>query len=354
MRTLAVLLVMVAVVSADSFVDLLREEWNAFKLEHQKSYENETEEKFRLKIYAENKLKVEEHNRRFERGEVTYRLGVNKYADKLHHEFVHTMNGFNRTANSMTYLEQSRAATEERVLSVGRLIEVRGAAFVSPDNVAVPKLKDWRLEGAVTEVKDQEECNSGWAFSATGSLEAQHFLHTGFLVSLSEQNLIDCSSAYGNNGCKGGFVANSFTYIRDNEGINTEATYPYEAINGECKYDSDYVGAKVVGFVDLPRGDEHKLRLAVATMGPVSVVIDASRDSFRFYTNGIYYDEECSSYNLNHAMLVVGYGTDKEDGDYWLVKNSWGRSWGRLGYIKMARNRNNNCGIASAASYPLV
>ncbi|XP_047531379.1 cathepsin L-like [Vanessa atalanta] len=336
MRSLAVLLVVVAAVGANSFLDLLSEEWNVFKLEHKKTYENEAEERFRMKIYAQNKLIMEEHNRRFKSGQVTYRVGVNKYADMLHHEFVHTMHGFNSSAK----------------LNEGQISH--GATFLSPANLAVPSMTDWRSKGAVTEVKEQGVCNSGWAFSTTGSLESHHFINTGFLVPLSEQNLIDCSAAYGNNGCKGGFVANSFTYIRDNEGINTEASYPYKAITDSCMYDSDYVGAKVVSFVDLPKGDEDTLKNAVATVGPVSVVIDANQAAFQFYTTGVYYDDECDSNNLNHAMLVVGYGTDKEGGDYWLVKNSWGRSWGRLGYIKMARNRNNNCGIASAALYPLV
>ncbi|XP_047531377.1 cathepsin L-like [Vanessa atalanta] len=334
MKSLPVLTMMVVVIAADSFTDLIEEEWNAFKREHNKLYENETEEKFRMKIFAENKLVIAEHNQRFERGQVTYRLGTNKYADMLHHEFV-DMNGFNHTAK----------LNEEQV--------PRGATFLSPAYLAAPKMMDWRTRDAVTEVKDQGKCGSSWAFSATGSLEARHFLKTGFLVSLSEQNLIDCSTEYGNKGCKGGFVANSFTYIRDNGGIDTEESYPYKAVSKMCRYDSDYVGAKVVGFVDLPKGDENKLKQAVASEGPVSVTIDASARSFQLYTTGIYYDKKCSSKHVNHAMLVVGYGTDKEDGDYWLLKNSWGRSWGRLGYMKLARNQNNHCGIATSASYPL-
>ncbi|XP_046977839.1 cathepsin L-like isoform X5 [Vanessa cardui] len=336
MRTLAVLMVMVAVVSADSFVDLLREEWSAFKLKHQKSYENETEEKFRLKIYAENKLKVEEHNRRFERGEVTFRLDVNKYADKLHHEFVHTMNGFNRTAK----------------LNEGQV--PRGATVSLPATWAPPTMMDWLSAGAVTEVKDQGNCGSDWAFSTTGSLEGQHFRSTGELVSLSEQNLIDCSSAFGNRGCDGGLMYDAVLYIYKNGGINTEETYPYEGVVSTCRFDPTDVALNVVGYMSVQRGNEASLKKAVATVGPISVVIDASRPSFQLYSSGVYYDEHCSSSDLNHAMLVVGYDTDEEGVEYWLVKNSWGTSWGDNGYIKMARNRDNNCGIASYASYPLV
>ncbi|CAH2085097.1 unnamed protein product [Euphydryas editha] len=341
MKCLAVLLVVVAAVNAVSFFDLVREEWNAFKLEHRKSYESETEERFRMKIFAENKHKIAKHNQRFERGQVTYRLAPNKYSDMLHHEFVHTMNGFNRTAKH-----------NKGLYSKGH--EVRGATFISPAHVSVPDQVDWRSQGAVTDVKDQGKCGSCWSFSTTGALEGQHFRKSGFLVSLSEQNLIDCSSAYGNNGCNGGLMDNAFKYIRDNGGIDTEKSYPYEAVDDKCRYNPKNSGADDVGFVDVPPGDEEALMKAVATVGPVSVAIDASQESFQLYSSGVYYDEECSSQNLDHGVLVVGYGSDEEGGDYWLVKNSWGRSWGELGYIKMARNRDNHCGIASAASYPLV
>ncbi|XP_047531291.1 procathepsin L-like isoform X4 [Vanessa atalanta] len=341
MKSLAVLVVVVAVVGAESLTNVVRDEWNAFKLEHKKSYKTETEEKFRMKIFVENKLDAEKHNRRFERGQETYRLGTNKYSDLLHHEFVH-MIGFNHTAN------KNLSALKEG-------LTLRGATFLSPTNLAAPKTMDWRTEGLVTEIKDQGSCGSGWAFSATGSLEGQQFRSSGTLVSLSEQNLIDCSKNYENNGCKGGSVPHAFTYIRDNGGIDTDESYPYEEDDEDkCRYNPRNVGAKVSGFVDLPKGNEKKLMDAVSSVGPVSVTIDASQPSFQKYTTGIYYDSRCSSTRLNHAVLVVGYGYEEVGGDYWLIKNSWGRSWGMLGYMKLARNRDNHCGIASAASYPLV
>ncbi|XP_072932402.1 cathepsin L-like peptidase [Epargyreus clarus] len=337
----ALLLLVVAGASAVSFFELVREEWNAFKMEHQKQYSGETEDRFRMKIYAENKHKIAKHNQRYERGLTTFRLKQNKYADMLHQEFVHTMNGFNRTAKSSK-------------LSASKGMSERGARFVAPANVALPAHVDWRGQGAVTDVKDQGKCGSCWSFSATGALEGQHFRQTGYLVSLSEQNLIDCSTSYGNNGCNGGLMDNAFKYIKANGGIDKEKTYPYEAVDDKCRYNPKDSGADDVGFVDLPAGDEQKLMAAVATVGPVSVAIDASQESFQLYSDGVYYDENCSSSNLDHGVLVVGYGTDETGGDYWLVKNSWSRSWGALGYIKMARNRDNHCGIASAASYPLV
>ncbi|XP_063362613.1 cathepsin L-like [Cydia amplana] len=216
----------------------------------------------------------------------------------------------------------------------------------------LPDYVDWREKGAVTEVKTQGHCGSCWAFSTTGALEGQVFIKTNRLISLSEQNLIDCTSNYRCRGCGGGWMNNAFQYIKDNGGINTEASYPYEAQNDQCRYNPNNVGATNNGYVKIPR-DENKLKEAVATVGPIAITIN-SLPSIHHYGDGVYYDQDCDPDKHNHAVLAVGYGTDADGGDYWIVKNSWGKGWGRSGYIKMARNRDNNCGIASSASYPLV
>ena len=195
-------------------------------------------------------------------------------------------------------------------------------------------------------IKNQGTCGSCWAFSATGSLEGQHFRKTGKLVSLSEQNLVDCSDG---EGCNGGLTEQAFQYVYENHGIDTEVSYPYQGFDSYlCRFNNATVGTTDKGYVDLPMGDEDALAKAVATVGPVSVAIDATQQSFMFYSHGIYESGACDVENVDHAVLVVGYGPG-----YWIIKNSWGTEWGDNGYMKMKRGV-NMCAIASFATYPLV
>jgi len=146
----------------------------------------------------------------------------------------------------------------------------------------------------------------------------------------------------------------AFTYIKTNGGIDTEESYPYTGTDGTCDFQANKVGATVAGFVDVKTGDEEALKQAVATVGPVSVAIDASSIFFQFYRSGVYNPLfGCSSTNLDHGVLAVGYGNSGGK-DFWQVKNSWGDSWGMKGYIMMSRNKSNMCGIATQASYPTV
>lgn len=190
----------------------------------------------------------------------------------------------------------------------------------------------------------------------TGALEGQFFKKTGKLVSLSEQNLVDCSKQ--DSGCDGGLPINAFTYVQNNGGIDTEESYPYQAVQSDCRYDQKNSAGKISGYVSITKGSEDDLKSAVATVGPISVGIFAGPIFFQLYGGGVYYDPFCPIFDffgiLNHAVLVVGYGTTIDGKDYWLVKNSWGTQWGELGYIRMYRNENNHCGIATMATYPLA
>nr|KAG5707243.1 hypothetical protein BaRGS_000017 [Batillaria attramentaria] len=214
-------------------------------------------------------------------------------------------------------------------------------------------LHTYRL--GINKFADIGQCGACWAFSATGSLEGQWFKKTGELISLSEQNLMDCSKDEGNLGCLGGRMDWAYNYIRKNDGVDTEASYPYEGQdNLPCRFTEADVGATTTGFVFIDVGDEEGQKAAVAEVGPIAIAMDASRLTFQLYKSGVYYDAACSSVLLNHAVLAIGYGTTSDGDDYWLMKNSWGTQWGDEGYFKMARNRDNNCGIATDSLYPTV
>jgi cathepsin H len=217
----------------------------------------------------------------------------------------------------------------------------------------IPEEKDWRTQGAVTPVKNQGKCGSCWTFSSTGCLESHNILKHGKTALLSEQNLLDCAQAFDNHGCNGGLPSHAFEYIHYNGGLDTEETYPYEAKEGKCKFNTYHVGVKVDAVVNITSRNEDELKAAVGSTGPVSVAFQVVSD-FRFYKSGVYESKECRSgeQDVNHAVLAVGYGT-LDGKKHWIVKNSWGASWGMDGYFEIKRDE-NMCGIADCASYPVV
>jgi cathepsin L len=209
-------------------------------------------------------------------------------------------------------------------------------------------------------VKDQGVCGSCWTFGTAGSIEGAYFVQTGNLVSISEQQILDCAWGTwvtGNSGCDGGFAPNAYEWIMQNGGLALENTYKYLMMDHWCNAFDKSSGVQVTGYVNITSGDEDALVDAIATAGPCAIAIDASHPSFTFYTGGVYYEPQCKNgiNDLDHEVLAVGYGTDEDTGlDYFLVKNSWSTHWGVEGYVRMSRNRNNNCGVATSANYPIV
>jgi cathepsin L len=327
LRLVCVVLCLGVALGLDRQLDSL---WETYKLTHNKQYGHAKEEGLRRVIWERHVQLIEHHNLEADMGKHTYWLGMNEYGDLTDEEYTQYLTG---------YIMRNSTSTAPQ--------------FMAPSNTEVPDMVDWREKGYVTEIKNQGHCGSCWSFSATGSLEGQHFKKTGKLVSLSEQNLVDCSKKEGNHGCKGGLMDFAFTYIKRNDGLDTEQSYPYKAKDGMCHFRKPDVGATDTGYMDIKHGSEDDLMTAVATVGPISVAIDASKPTFRMYKRGVYVDHACSSRKLDHGVLAVGYGSESGQ-DYWIVKNSWGASWGNKGYIMMARNHNNMCGIATQASYPLV
>ena len=229
----------------------------------------------------------------------------------------------------------------------------KGCNSFSPSGDSLPDSVDWREHGAVTPVKDQGQCGSCWSFSATGAMEGAWAVKSGDLVSLSEQQLVDCSGSYGNMGCNGGLMDSAFDYVIDN-GICTEADIPYNAKGNTCESCSKSA-IKVSSCIDVTSRNQLHLKEAVSK-GPVSIAIEADTSVFQHYTGGVISSSLCGT-SLDHGVLIVGYGTEDDGTMYWMVKNSWGDSWGENGYLKIARSESENdagiCGIAMQPSYPV-
>nr|CAI5831684.1 unnamed protein product [Callosobruchus analis] len=312
----------------------------AHAIKYGKTYTSSLEDRKRFNIFQENLKKILEHNKRFDKGEVTYAMKVTKFIDLSQDEFKDFLTrSYGGALRATEYFSSSdRDNTGD---------ELSETVFEN-----IPKEVDWRYKGAVTPVKDQGMCGSCWAFSAVGALEGQHYKSNGSLLDLSVQDLVDCAGgSYGNMGCSGGLMNYAYDYVKD-RGVLTDKEYPYEGIDDTCKQKTS--GFKIKSYVNITIKDEKALAHAVATVGPISCAMDASYLSS--YSHGII-DSSCGCrsdrFFLNHGVLVVGYGEEKGI-EYWLVKNSWGTGWGDQGYFKLKKNDKNTCGIATESSYPIV
>nr|AIA26572.1 cysteine protease [Cicer arietinum]AJA74417.1 cysteine protease [Cicer arietinum] len=310
--------------------EVMKKRYETWLKRHGRHYRNREEFEVRFDIYQSNVEFIEFYNSQ----NYSYKLTDNRFADLTNEEFKSTYLG---------YLPRLRVETE----------------FMYHQHGDLPKNIDWRKKGAVTHVKDQGRCGikldtgSCWAFSAVAAVEGINKIKTGKLVSLSEQELIDCDTKSGNEGCEGGDMEIAFSYIKKHGGLDSSKDYPYEGTDGKCnKAKAEKHVVTINGYESVPAGNEKMLKAAVCYQ-PVSVATDAGGYAFQFYSKGIF-SGSCGK-DLNHGMTIVGYG--EESGEkYWLVKNSWANDWGESGYVRMKRDitdKDGTCGIAMDATYPV-
>ncbi|KAK9073391.1 hypothetical protein SSX86_007715 [Deinandra increscens subsp. villosa] len=310
--------------------DEVNEMFSSWLVKHSKIYHSFVEKTKRFQIFKDNVNYIQQHNF----GNNSYKLGLNKFADLSLDEYHLLYTG------------------AKKIDSKHKFNNVRSDRYSIHSSDVLPDSIDWRTKGAIAAVKDQGSCGSCWAFSTIGSVEAINQIMTGDLVTLSEQELIDCDTRF-SQGCNGGYMDHAFEFIINNGGIDLDKDYPYTGTDGRCNITKKKI--KVVSidnYEDVPVNNELALQKAAANQ-PITVTIEASGQDFQFYTSGIF-DGSCGT-NLDHGVVVVGYGTE-EGKDYWIVRNSWGAEWGEEGYIRMERNiedKEGKCGIAMAAFYPV-
>jgi C1A family cysteine protease len=304
---------LVAAVSASSEVEAA---FLGYIVQFGKSYDNVEEYGFRFSQFAKKHAQILEHNA----GEETYKLGHNKMSDWTEEEF----------EALLTYKAEARTG-----------------ASVSVNATAVPI--NWVDLGAVSPVQDQGQCGSCWAFSSVSAFESAHFIHAGVLEKYSEQQLVDCVNLCA--GCNGGLQSYAFRYYESHFAMY-EASYPYTAMDGTCSYSSsDNSGIKAKGWANVTASNVTDMKAALS-IAPLSVAIQANQFCFQMYSSGVFTNTKCGT-SLDHATNVVGWATDATDGDYWIMRNSWGASWGEAGYmyVKIV-DGDGLCGIQMEPQYP--
>jgi cathepsin L len=302
--------------------NLIEKDFQQWRVQNKKFYANSIDYQRRLSIFTQNVKRIEEFNA----GDNTFTVGLNYFSDLENSEF--------RALYTMANLPMDHSEYPMHVVS----------------GVSAPASWDWRAQGGmVNAVKDQGQCGSCWAFGGAQAMESANAIAGNGLKSFSEQNILDCSWSLGNQGCNGGWHNWAIQYVINNNGIDSEASYPYTATSSKtCKYNVANK-AGTVGHVIQVANSASALQDASAAH-VIAIAIDASHWSFQQYKTGVYNEPACSSTSLDHAVGLVGYG-DLNGTPYWIVRNSWGASWGMSGYILMTRDAKNQCGVQTKAYY---
>ncbi|XP_038706247.1 zingipain-2-like [Tripterygium wilfordii] len=319
---------LLATLNDDSSIAEKFEQWMA---KYGRSYRSITERVNRFYIFKDNYEYIENFNNAENK---SYKLGINEFADLTHDEFL------------------AIYANNENIPGISSPLKITSRYQSRRSLADVPSSINWVERGAVTPIKNQASCGSCWIFSAVAATEGIVQIKTRELMSLSEQQVMDCNGV--RNGCSGGWMTEAFNYIVQNEGVANDTIYPYQGKSLTCDTTlASEIAAQISGYEELPANNETALLEAVAQQ-PVSIVIDSTREGFQFYKSGVY-TGECGT-ATSHAVTTVGYGTSEDGIKYWLLKNSWGTTWGEDGYMRIQRDVSDPrglCGIAQKSSYPV-
>ncbi|KAK2709169.1 uncharacterized protein LOC136027233 [Artemia franciscana] len=306
--------------------------WTDFKVKFGKSYPTRQEDEERHKIWEKTRLEILPFNIQFSRNQTQpFRLDLNHLAD-LTEEELNTLKG------TIPPPKQPEADSVPIVQNTRRL----------------PSSVDYRDSPCMPPIRDQGRCGSCYAFAAVETIEYYNCMKNGGrLATFSQQNIVDCSR--NDRQCLGGFYTNSWDYVKSSGGLCSESDYTYTSgssgTSGGCRSSTCQPAVTTSSYKNVPNSEDSMAHV-VATIGPIAVAMDANLNSFYFYSQGIFNDQRCSS-NVNHAVIIVGYGTDRMYGDYWIVRNTWSTSWGERGYFRLQRGK-NLCGIANYPYYPIL